>query len=787
MNKQRSSFHRPNIVSEEGSRKFAGARGAKVFCHGLAASLLALALAGCGGGGGSSSSAATPAGPASSSVAVAALTASTALTTNITGVSIGSPPVVNFTVTNQAGVGMAGLSAADLRFNIAKLVPASDGGPSTWQNYLNRAVGGAVYGSQERSATGYAFGTLANNGNGSYTYTFATDITDPAANPCPAPCTDADGKALDISYQPGLTHRVTIQQANSAYPRSAGVHDFVPAGSGTGTRRDIVSDAKCNACHNQLTAHGTRVDTKLCVTCHNPGSWVAGAPNTPVDFKVMIHRIHYNNGGAALPSVLAGTPYRIGNVDFSSVVFPQDVRNCSNCHDGAAGASNVTTQGDNWKTQPSMGACGACHDDVYFGTAPDPAKPYQTKAHSGGVMGDNSNCALCHAAGKFTDSKDIAVAHNFPARLKAATAKFKYNILSATPTTAGGFPVVTFSVTDPTNADAPYDIKTAAAFTAAGGASTLNVKFGWSTSDFGNDSSGQSFGQPVTINALTAAVPGAAAGTYTVTSTVAVPATQTGTLRVMMDGHPAGDVSTAGTFADRLPVTSVFKDFAITGAVTARRIVVDVVKCNVCHDVLSLHGNNRTDEAGVCAICHNPNATDASRRPGAPGALTGGTDGKLEESIDFKTMIHAIHAGQADKGGFRTNGITVYGFGGSVNDYSKVVFPGKLNDCSTCHAGSSYQLTGTWGAPTANGILGNTISTGASTTDPADNLRITPIAAVCSSCHDSAATKLHMQDTFNGGNFSATQAAISAANSENCTFCHGLGRSYDVQVVHGVK
>ena len=47
-----------------------------------------------------------------------------------------------------------------------------------------------------------------------------------------------------------------------------------------------------------------------------------------------------------------------------------------------------------------------------------------------------------------------------------------------------------------------------------------------------------------------------------------------------------------------------------------------------------------------------------------------------------------------------------------MNDFSKVVFPGKLNDCSTCHAGTSYQLTGIWAAPTANGILGNTISTG---------------------------------------------------------------------------
>ena len=102
-------------------------------------------------------------------------------------------------------------------------------------------------------------------------------------------------------------------------------------------------------------------------------------------------------------------------------------------------------------------------------------------------------------------------------------------------------------------------------------------------------------------------------------------------------------------------------------------------------------------------------------------------------------------------------------------------------------AGTSYQLTGTWASPMANGILGSTIRSGASTTSPTDNLRISPTAAVCSSCHDSAVAKLHMQDAFNGGTFSATQAAIAAGAPEACSFCHGPGQAIDVQVVHGVQ
>ncbi len=245
-------------------------------------------------------------------------------------------------------------------------------------------------------------------------------------------------------------------------------------------------------------------------------------------------------------------------------------------------------------------------------------------------------------------------------------------------------------------------------------------------------------------------------------------------MRVTMDGHPAGDVTTAGTFSDRLPVTSVYKDFAITGSLSPRRTVVDIAKCDVCHGRLSVHGNNRTDQPGVCVVCHNPNATDLGQRVAAGAAG--------EQSIDFKVMIHAIHAGEADKGGFRTTGITVYGYGGRANDFSSVVFPGKLNNCANCHAGTSYELTGTWAAPTANGILGTTTTTSA--LGAASNLRTSPTAAVCSSCHDSAATKLHMEDSFRAGSFSVTETNIVP---ENCAYCHGPQGPWDVKSVHGVK
>jgi OmcA/MtrC family decaheme c-type cytochrome len=179
----------------------------------------------------------------------------------------------------------------------------------------------------------------------------------------------------------------------------------------------------------------------------------------------------------------------------------------------------------------------------------------------------------------------------------------------------------------------------------------------------------------------------------------------------------------------------------------------------------------------VCVVCHNPNATDRA------GRIKAGVAG--EQAIDFKVQSHAMHAGQADKGGFRTTGITIYGADdGSPTDFSSVVFPGKLNICTNCHTDTGYQLTGVWATPTASGILGTTVSSGASTTDATDNLRNSPTTAVCTSCHDDALTKTHV--LANGGIFSATQAAIKAAAEEGCSLCHGPGRVVDVKTVHGV-
>ena len=779
------------------------------FGHFIAASLLALGLAGCADDG-------SPGAPGAPGPGVAPLATATALNIEVTGVTINSAPVVRFKVTNQDGVAVAGFGDADLRFNIAKLVPGSNGAPSKWQNYINGTSGTRpVFGSQERASTG---GTLVDNKDGTFVYTFATDIANVT---CPGPCTEVDGVTpLNVSYQPSLTHRVTIQQGNSAYPKFNAIYDFVPAG-GAVTTRDIVKTETCNECHNQLSLHGSRIETKLCVTCHNPGTWDTTGP-TPqtADFKVMIHKIHQ---GEELPSVKAGVPYNIGGHDYSTVIFPYsavalgDTRACAKCHDGAK-----TANGDNWKTQPSKAACTACHDNVYFGTAPNPAKPYETESHIAlaaaytppftvGPDPTDDMCAQCHVSSNPT-YPDIARVHDLPNLLKAEGLKYVFNIRSVTNTGPGLVPVIVFSVDNA--AGVPYNIKSDPQF--LNSSASLSVLVGWNNVDENNTGSNAHPGQPINISLLGSGAANAVdsgGNTYTVNmGGKTIPASGvSGSGRVALYGRVGVDVD-GDTAINRVRVKAAYKDFGITDSpAVARRQVVDIAKCDKCHDQVSLHGDARTNEPGLCVICHNPSATDVNRRP--KGVGTGGLfpnaaltiDSKTEEAIDFKRLIHGVHAAAktdysaAAAHGFRDKGLVVYGYSGA-QDFSHVRFPGILNDCLTCHVtptGSNpgtYELTGKWEVPTASGILGSSINTVPNPAgdyllelaDQTDDLNITPTAGVCSACHDGVVAKSHMQ--LNGALFTATQAEINTGITlEACAICHGPGRVADVKVVHGVK
>jgi OmcA/MtrC family decaheme c-type cytochrome len=433
-------------------------------------------------------------------------------------------------------------------------------------------------------------------------------------------------------------------------------------------------------------------------------------------------------------------------------------------------------------------------------------------------------------------------AHLAQAQAWDAVKYFQYNIenVTVTPAGPGSWTVrVIFSVSNPA-LGGTWNIRNDLPFTSAGASLTLDI--GWdAASDFTNTGSanasllplvGTALGSgaaiPVRVGGLQGATGGAAAcdpdplqcpGVASTTNRFWVQKTVTPVPftaavkfgRVALEGKPvcngiAGFTcpTAAAPFA-AVPVTSATASFAFTAtqslaAIVAnpRRAIVDINKCHQCHDgkqhgnvvvpKLSLHGNNRTENLGLCVVCHNPNQTDVPYRYETTGTTADPRIAGKETPIDFKVLVHSIHAG-----GFRETPYVVVGFGSSVNDFSDVRFPRELRNCVNCHIDANGK--GTFELP-IKATLGTTVNTqsnylvppGATRSinvNPNDDLRMTPTAATCSACHDNAEVRSHMVRT-GGASFATLQANIGTTIVERCANCHGPGKDRDVRKVHEI-
>lgn len=661
----------------------------------------------------------------------------------------GGAPTVVMRLQDDLGFGITGLPANTVGFTLAQLSPGQNGGSSEWQSYPTRDSNG-IPDAQATTESATA-GTFADNADGSYTYTFAQDLTAYSAGP---------------TYDENKTHRLGVEIRTNRFlpeniPANNAPYDFVPSGGNIIDTRLIVNNAACNACHDNLELHGeARFDVEYCVTCHNPYSIDGDTASEPwggsVDMKVMVHKIH---AGVNLTNGYSVIGYGGSLHDYSDVHFPQDLRNCTTCHQES---DPTVPQASNWRTVPNRAACETCHDDI----------DWLAGDHPGGIVfADDALCVICHGEDASASGGALRVdeVHRQPNR--EASDRFQYNVLSVSGTGIGEFPVVEYSVTDPTNGDAPYDLLNDPEWTVCGPA-RLAVGIAWDTADYHNNDSGTTPGLGLSMNAINCfggAPVDVGGGVFSVTSPVAVPATAGGSLAVTIDGHPAVDID--GSLA-RIAVTNAISYAAITDATAMeRRNAVDIGKCNDCHNQLSIHGGNRTDNIAVCVTCHAPNVTDVNRRAGQCEIDLGLDD----TSVDMKYMIHAIHASGAVGVPYE-----VCGFGNSTHVFD-FAYPGRLNNCEGCHiAGGYYPVD-----PAK--VLGTTVDVGADPATPIDDVVVSPNTSACSGCHTSDLAANHMQQ--NGGDFNATKAADSTLVSsgvETCALCHGEGRSADVGVVHGV-
>ncbi|MGE5235405.1 MAG: OmcA/MtrC family decaheme c-type cytochrome [Acidobacteriota bacterium] len=487
-------------------------------------------------------------------------------------------------------------------------------------------------------------------------------------------------------------------------------YNFRPDGQAVTAVWDATSFATCNQCHDPLAAHGEtgREDPRVCVICHNDTQSLDPDTGNVVNFKVMIHKIHM---GENLPSVKAGHPYQIigfrqSVADFSDVVFPQDVRNCTTCHKSPDPAGKIVADADIYMTKPNRAACGSCHDNINWETG---------EGHVAGPQLDDSACASCHIPqGESEFDASITGAHTIPTK-SAQLAGLNMQILSVTNAAPGSAPTVTFKITN--NDGSAVDPSKLTRF---------NIILGGPTTDY-----------TTTFRESATRATCAGDGTCTYAFTTPIPADATGSWtatadyyrNVIIDNHTETGLSVRE--AGQNPIFY----FPVTDAqAMARREVVDIAKCNVCHNVLAFHGGQRY-QVKECVICHNPTATAS-------------VPDQNDQSIHFKFMIHRIHTGE--------NLEQNYSIGNT--NFNGILFPGDRRDCQKCH------LAGTYTVPLPDGVL--------PTITPSDYYSpMQPTAAACMSCHDAQDAEAHAY-------------TMTTAFGEACEVCHGNDAQFSVDKVH---
>ncbi len=752
-------------------------------------STLSVTIIGCGNGGGGGGTVPPP-----------SVSTENKLNVEILDASISSNPVVTFRLSDDRGNPIdKDAAGVVLRFIIARI----ERGEDQYTDYITNPAGQA----DSEGSSANPLGTFTNLGNGVYNYTF--------------------NKALPEYLDRNATHTVGIfarRDIGSQRFVANATFDFVPSGGQVTTVRDVVRTEACNNCHDPLEAHGgVRRDVRLCVLCHTPQTVDPDTGNT-VDFKVFIHKIHR---GAELPSVEAGTSYKIigfNNTpfDFSTVEFPQDIRNCTKCH------TDDRPQSDNFKTEPSRAACGSCHDDVNFVSGEN---------HGGGIQLDDNNCSDCHlpSTGKEFDIS-VEGAHTIPLKsVQVPGVNFEIVKVESfeepgNPQVAPGqHPVVTFNIKTDAGETIPPSGLNFLRLTLAGPTFEYNVQdyngdgkkipgdptTPWFVILPGEDPTslgtkgGEAYIQEDPRQGAVAVAD--ADGNFTYTFKAMIPNDTFGTYTIGVEGYKCATVQGANQGKGGIACTpapnsrdkngngvedvgevfnevrdaghNVVFDFPVTDfEAIPRRMVVDTsTKCINCHGVFSkdfsVHGGIRNDSE-YCVLCHNPAYDTLTRQVPDVGETA------LTKSVNFRVYIHKIHTGEdltiKPYELYSPPGGTFPNLTERAVDFAEVRFPGDTRDCEACH------LHGTNILNTGKGVLGFGVLSstnhefvrGQSTKTITEDLFTTPIISVCTACHDSLGVN-EFGNTLTGENHPGGAQPEGA-----CIECHIAGDPLGVEEVH---
>ena len=660
-------------------------------------------------------------------------------------------PITGIDLGTLATTGSNAGNLAYLQFSLAKLVPGVAGSPAEWEGFVVRptATGSGPY--YQGVPTGLT------GGAGSYSYTFQDNTvrfadTGSLDNVVVRAALKISGIPIDLF--------TTDPYFDTSLKRPVGTAIFdvvTPAGvTGTGTptnaallaKNDVSTDA-CNKCHDPLGIHGgSRREIKHCVVCHNIKTETVPNPDVRspwdnVNLVNLVHKLHNSSSDARFAGV-----QNIGELgDFSEVVFPQAINNCTTCHQGPD-ADNTY---DNFKNRPSREACGACHINVNFATG---------DGHDGGARLTDALCASCHGADDilgYHAAKDGAPPTPNNPTLAGNLKNVEYGISSVTVDNTNAA-LVKFQIKIDNvvaNLGATGDnVARPSGFT--GGPSfllayTLPQDGVSAPADYNN--LGRTAGQPESV------------------SIVGLPITandNTWTTVKVANAFPAGAkmravalqgyfTQTNGIGTDNVARHTPSVMVKVTGDTERRAVAKSGYNattgkpegCLECHQVFEGHGGNRLNNVQVCVMCHNPNLTTSGRT--YPGPYTG-TDlppgvssdplAWPEESNNMKDLIHGIHGAEMRVNPFldyRLRSGNMYFY-----DFSEVLYPGDLSRCTKCHVGTTYQ-----NVQVPNALVSTTkITTGNASETTAEinearasvpnttDLVNTPGASACGYCHD---------------------------------------------------
>ncbi|MBK9518739.1 MAG: hypothetical protein IPO09_15600 [Anaeromyxobacter sp.] len=524
----------------------------------------------------------------------------------------------------------------------------------------------------------------------------------------------------------------------------------------------------------------------------------AAGPLPPAAFTVEKPAGTYARNGSL--RIVAGSNPPVAELSSPfSVGFPGFMQNCSVCHNVATGSQSLAAI---VSRPPTYQLCISCHDG-WTGFGMDTGN---LALHSGFTA--TTSCAGCHN-GAVSQKTTLADFHNGLVTARAGVIwdgddqsvevgkTIRMAITSVTP--AAG-PPATLAITwtaeqdtgagfvavNPCNTDfaggAPVFFGATASAATGATASNLSILRAYAqANDWVNAGIGSSPGQPGGAVNVTATNTSCAGNLATTTVT---PEVTSATLAIVsVQGKPQVRFApAAGTTHEIIQVRSpspVFEFVPASGAPapTVRRNIVDIAKCNACHEgSMYQHGGNRVDSIDLCEMCHNPAANEQNNRINMGLVAAETYDGLPGQSYDLRNMVHRIHsAGQTGVPlvYYRTNGVYFFGTDAALaavpswpgsgcqvvagsgapsaatgtqcdpantaavtknHNYISIHYPRSLADCAACHVDGSVAHV-----PNPLMAVGLTVETGpAPYNNLLDDVLMGPTAASCMSCHGSS-------------------------------------------------